>query len=224
MNRTLPIIVASMQPRCGRVRFDRFSPYFMRPDDFGLKLEPFEFYGFCYPFPQQSLKSMAYYFQDTNHEVDYLGDLAGAIAGLRKTIARWRTLWVDDNDATAPRLRLSSDGDRHVVEDTRSGAPVRIPVSQRELELLRDTERPADEEHVAASFGDTLDVVRRKRLIFSERGRVMSIVVLPDHDGVDDDHARREPTEQDLVETSAAEVTARDRELASRDVTATRAT
>jgi ribosomal peptide maturation radical SAM protein 1 len=203
------------------VRFDRFSPYFNTPDDFGLNLKPFDFYEFSYPFPEQSLNSMAYYFHDTNYEAKYLGDLAAAISSLRQIIDRWHASWVEDNAAAAPRLLLHPDAQGHVVEDTRSGALVRIPVSQRELDLLHETARPVAEEQIVERFGETLDAVRRKRLIFSERGRVMSIVAFPGDPVVGDNHERREPAPEQLATVMAA---GRERKPADRPVLAAGAT
>jgi ribosomal peptide maturation radical SAM protein 1 len=162
------------------VRFDRFSPYFTSAKEYGLDLKPFDFYEFCYPFPEQSLKQMAYYFQDTNYQAKYLNDLAGSLSSLRKAVGRWRAFWESGDAAQAPRLRLHAMPDGDVVEDTRSGQPKRIAITAEEHELLRETANPADEQQIRAKFGDTLDAVRRKRLVFSERGRVLSLVFLPD--------------------------------------------
>jgi ribosomal peptide maturation radical SAM protein 1 len=162
------------------VRFDRFSPYFTSAKEYGLDLKPFDFYEFCYPFPEQSLKQMAYYFQDTNYQAKYLNDLAGSLSSLRKAVGRWRAFWENGDAAQAPRLQLHSMPDGDVVEDTRSGQPKRIAITAEERDLLRETTNPADEQQIRARFGDTLDVVRRKRLVFSERGRVLSLVFLPD--------------------------------------------
>ena len=137
------------------VRFDRFSPYFNTPDDFGLNLKPFDFYEFCYPFPEQSLNSMAYYFHDTNYEAKYLGDLAAAISSLRQIIDRWHASWVGDNAAAAPRLLLRPDAQGHVVEDTRSGTLVRIPVSPRNSTCCTRRRAPSLRQ-IVERFGETL--------------------------------------------------------------------
>src|SRR4051812_2508867 len=44
------------------VRFDRYSPYFTRAAEYGLELEPYDFYRAIYPFGDESLANMAYYF------------------------------------------------------------------------------------------------------------------------------------------------------------------
>ncbi len=48
----------------GRVRMDRFSPYFAHPEEYGLQnVRPFEAYSHVYPFEQQVLGRLAYYFE-----------------------------------------------------------------------------------------------------------------------------------------------------------------
>jgi len=48
---------------CGRIRTDRFSPYFMRPAEYGLtKIRPVDAYHYVYPFESETLARLAYYF------------------------------------------------------------------------------------------------------------------------------------------------------------------
>ncbi|HDZ27117.1 hypothetical protein LCGC14_0669600 [marine sediment metagenome] len=48
---------------CGPIRLDRFSPYFVAPQKFGLRnLRPIAPYKYLYPFNDNSLKRIAYYF------------------------------------------------------------------------------------------------------------------------------------------------------------------
>lgn len=48
---------------CGPIRMDRFSPYFEKPEEFGLiNVRPMKPYAFLYPFPQECLMRIAYHF------------------------------------------------------------------------------------------------------------------------------------------------------------------
>ena len=48
----------------GRVRADRFSPYFERPAEFGIvNLRPNAAFAFVFPFPVDCLRRLAYYFE-----------------------------------------------------------------------------------------------------------------------------------------------------------------
>jgi ribosomal peptide maturation radical SAM protein 1 len=181
------------------VRFDRFSPYFTAAKEYGLDLKPFDFYELCYPFPEAALMNMAYYFQDTNYAATYLGALGGAISGLRASVEHWRAAWSDRDGAAPPRLALVADD---LVEDSRSGILRRIALTSAEAALLAEAVRPVDEEALAR-HGDALAGVRAKRLVFSERGRVMSLVARPRVAAGD---GRRDTTERttDLAVGAAA--------------------
>ncbi|MBV8458614.1 MAG: RiPP maturation radical SAM C-methyltransferase, partial [Acetobacteraceae bacterium] len=47
----------------GRVYADRFSPYFQRPESFGVRLKPVPAYGFVYPFDEDTISRLAYHFE-----------------------------------------------------------------------------------------------------------------------------------------------------------------
>jgi len=183
------------------VRFDRFSPYFVAPEEFHLKLEPYDFYEFCYPFPKKTLRNIAYYFQDTNYASRYVADLAVAFANLRQIVQRWRQCWASKNEALRPRLVLCSDIRGHNIEDTRSGSLIKAPLSALELALLNETVRPTDEARIADKYGKALDLVRQKQLIFTERGRVMSIVAKLGHAHTNQKGAKEENEPQVMAIT-----------------------
>ena len=49
---------------CGPIRLDRFSPYFHDPNGFGLtNVRSNPVYRYLYPFPQESLDNLAYFFE-----------------------------------------------------------------------------------------------------------------------------------------------------------------
>jgi len=55
---------------CGPLRLDRFSPYFDRPEEFGLcNVRPLTSYRYLYPFGTESLRNIAYYC-----DFDYVSD------------------------------------------------------------------------------------------------------------------------------------------------------
>lgn len=67
---------------CGPLRLDRFSPYFDHPETFGLlNLRPLAAYRFLYPFPDEALARVAYYFTfDYDPSVDPGDAAAEAVA------------------------------------------------------------------------------------------------------------------------------------------------
>ena len=118
MARWLPAIF-HLQPPSGvsRIRYDRFSPYHMRPQDFDLMLTPSRAYGYVYPLPESSLMRLAYSFEDRQRP----GHVHRAIQEgpgqreLQETVQRWNDLW----RSSRPLLQAYDDGRRLQVLDTR---------------------------------------------------------------------------------------------------------
>jgi ribosomal peptide maturation radical SAM protein 1 len=122
MVRWLPAVF-HLQPPSGlnRVRYDRFSPYHMRPGDFGLRLRPSRAYAYVYPLPEKSLMRLAYSFED----LDDAGHVHRGVhsqpgqSALQDVLAEWNRLW----RGARPELRVSAEDKRLKVYDTRPGAP-----------------------------------------------------------------------------------------------------
>lgn len=49
------------------VRFDRYSPYYYEAEKYHLDLRPLDFYALIYPFPEEDLRNLAYYFHGPEH-------------------------------------------------------------------------------------------------------------------------------------------------------------
>ncbi|HYW09384.1 MAG TPA: RiPP maturation radical SAM C-methyltransferase, partial [Longimicrobium sp.] len=94
------------------VRFDRYSPYFVRAEEYGLKLMPLDYYPLVYPFPAEVLGTMAYYFADRNYTAKYFTNVARMQGKLRERIDRWKALWSHQDGTPRPELflRASADG------------------------------------------------------------------------------------------------------------------
>jgi ribosomal peptide maturation radical SAM protein 1 len=124
MAKWLPAIF-HLQPPTGvsRVRYDRFSPYHMRPQDFGLTLEPSRAYSYVYPLPKESLMRLAYSFQDSGrprHVHRGLSDQPGQLE-LQEVVWQWNEIWRNSR----PVLQAYDEGDRVLFFDTRPCASQR---------------------------------------------------------------------------------------------------
>jgi hypothetical protein len=121
----------------GRVRLDRFSPYFADPTGWGMSNpRPHRAFGYVYPFPQDVLARMAYYFEydyaDGRNPMDY-------VAPVLKAFDRWRQLqgtvtlrWWDRSDGVL------------ILNDTRPCATAfqrRLTGLERQIYLHCDTGR-----------------------------------------------------------------------------------
>ena len=135
MAEMLPSLYHLAPPRgCGRVRSDRFSPYFTHPEAFGIaNLRPSAAFAHVFPFPPAALARLAYYFDfdyaDGRRVEEYVGPLLERVAGLREL-------------AGVVALSMSDRGDGVLLfHDTRPGAAVfqrRLSGLARErLSLLR---------------------------------------------------------------------------------------
>jgi ribosomal peptide maturation radical SAM protein 1 len=156
------------------VRFDRFSPYFNQSDEYNLDLEPLDYHELVYPFGDEVVANMAYYFRDRNIEAPYQRDLAGHLAHMRGAVARWRARW--ESAEGAPRLRLVQDDLGWLVEDGRSGHMVEHELEERDVEFLRAAERAIPVETARQTYPESYEYMTELGLLFEERGRVMCLV------------------------------------------------
>lgn len=159
------------------VRFDRFSPYFRESRNYGLRLEPLDYYGLCYPFPENAIRNMAYYFQDMNFDAGYARDVALWLNELRALTDQWRRRSGTADGLLPPRLALRHGEGGSVVEDTRLGYLLELPVGAAEVAALRAAIEPVEETGLREAHGEAVGRLLQKGLLFQERGRVMSLVL-----------------------------------------------
>jgi ribosomal peptide maturation radical SAM protein 1 len=166
------------------VRFDRYSPYFMRADEYGLKLQPLEFYEMVYPFPPESIFQLAYFFSDENVFAEYAIDAGMWIGQLRERVNAWRERWPVTKTSEPPVLRFES-ADSTVIVDTRSKSMVRHDVGAAGRVVIESlSSKPRRTEDVARLLADQdIDVAKEienlteRELLFEENGRRLSLVL-----------------------------------------------
>ena len=84
----------------GRIRLDRFSPYFQDPASLGMvKVRPMEIYKYLYPLPEPDLSDIAYFFDydyaDTVDPSAYIGPIENRVAAWREAHAGGASLVSD---------------------------------------------------------------------------------------------------------------------------------
>jgi ribosomal peptide maturation radical SAM protein 1 len=172
----LPCAVHLQPPGIDRIQFHRFSPYQMRPRDFGLTLAPFHSYAAVYPVSGTDLADLAYYHQDVARRpaVEVMRERPGLKATVR-IIALWNRAWLA-SDESKPVLLLQRRADGSgVVMDTRPGFAGRHMLSAAEVDLLDACDAIRAEaalEDVAA-----LDRLDRLGLVLRQGGNVLSLVL-----------------------------------------------
>ena len=180
-------LLAHLPPPTGvyPVRFDRYSPYFVKADEYGLDLQPLDFYPLIYPFPEESLTQLAYYFTDTRIGADYALAASKWIGRLRERVNRWKGCW--SNGGLPPQLFLRREGNENVIYDSRSGKADEYTISDVSAKMLHSMEiKPRDLVDVGREFTSVagFDVekemayLREKGLVFEEKGRFLTVALI----------------------------------------------
>lgn len=127
MAETLPLL-HHLSPTSNmiKIRFDRFSPFFNQPQDWGLELRPAPMYALIYDLPATEIARLAYFFEDArrgdidrNPILKMLLRRDGLIA-CRKAQLRWRAA---ARNPEPPRLEMrhaKGAGGALVITDTRA--------------------------------------------------------------------------------------------------------
>ena len=123
------------------IRYDRYSPYFTQRDTYNLELTPMDFYSLIYPFSEQDIDGLAYFFQDISM-TSYLGNAIAWVSPLNEHVEKWRHSW--NGNGERPRLDLESKQDGTLaIFDSRFGTAQRIDVDGELEILLRRLSSPA---------------------------------------------------------------------------------
>jgi magnesium-protoporphyrin IX monomethyl ester (oxidative) cyclase len=167
-----------------KVRVDRFSPYFMQPQQYGLALTPKAFYRFVYPFDDRTLFDLAYYFDD-----EHAGGAAYAEAAakwqpiLHGLVSTWNRVWNVQDIATRPALFAQRRGDRYHLHDSRHEAVIEREVCPDTFEALKLLVKPTRlqdlleglERNGCTNAHVIVGELREQRLLFEEGDRVIGL-------------------------------------------------
>jgi ribosomal peptide maturation radical SAM protein 1 len=163
------------------VRFDRYSPYFKQAKEYGLDLKPLPFYNLTYPFDEESLRHMAYYFGDQNYRAAYLQATAEYIVRLQQLIEVWKQRW---KSGLAPALYRQHRDGKEIISDSRSSEEKTYELSDLSAQILACLSRRKSVTELRAAFRDVTETeltdeltwLMDRNLIFDEEDRYMSIV------------------------------------------------
>ena len=167
------------------VRFDRYSPYFMNFKEYGLDLHPVDFYRLIYPFGQESLNRMAYYFTDGNLNASYMTKMVRWIDELKGKYEVWRSRWLELDGKLAPKLFFKEIESSNIVYDSRSGVAVEHALGETALRLLHYLDAPRRLNDIFAKFGNhpqseiekEIGLIKELGLAFQENDRLLSLVL-----------------------------------------------
>jgi ribosomal peptide maturation radical SAM protein 1 len=180
-----------LQPPTGvaRVRYDRFSPYQMRPGDFGLTLVPSRTYPYVYPLPHEALMRLAYSFEDKGrprHMHRGLSDDPGQ-QELREVVRQWNEVWRNSRSV----LQVYDDGSALQFFDTRPCAMQRSWIAEGlEADVYRlcdSAQSPsallqqlsAQREVSPPEFQAAIDHLVELKVLLSLNGKLLGLAVSP---------------------------------------------
>ncbi len=169
---------------CFPVRFDRYSPYFSNPEEHGLELKPFEFYQFIYPFSQDSITNLAYYFQQSTYSSDFAVQISKHISNLKSGVSQWRARWKQDSDDSTgihPQLYFE---DKNRVYDSRTGNSQHIEISDKSRYVLDQLNKARSIPSLTTStlgvddlvIEDELEHLTSLGLVFEDEGKYLNLV------------------------------------------------
>ncbi len=126
----LPLIFHLQPPAAGEltaIRYNRFSPYFEKPEQFGINLVPNWAYQHTYPHDTVRRAQQAYYFNDTRDAANSARPWTRpGVRAVNERIREWTELFIDHESAPiatmrhdAPILVARPSGEHLIIRDTR---------------------------------------------------------------------------------------------------------
>jgi hypothetical protein len=184
--RELPLLVHLPAPQgLYTIHFNRYSPYHMHPERWGLDLVPIDSYALVFPFPPEAIANIAYEFNDQNLQGDYLQALLRWIDPVQDKVRAWQRMWDEENPAPQPHLYMHTKSGETWIYDSRFGDVREYPISPAVRRLLLHLE---DTHRIASLAGDLASVegldldrdlafVQERGLLFEEDEKVLSLVL-----------------------------------------------
>lgn len=166
------------------VRFDRYSPYFVQAKQYGLDLHPLDYYNLIYPFDQESLAKLAYYFADLDLTSKYFITMARWITKIREKVNPWVSSWSPSNKNPRPKLYFKEGGSGTIIYDSRSNPVTEHEVGKICRDILEFLNKPQRLNELKNEFGQIpgfnleqeIRNLHKKGLIFEESDRYLNLV------------------------------------------------
>lgn len=175
--------VSHLQPPSSmvRIRYDRFSPYYVNPDQYGIKsMSPNKSYAYVYPISEREMRDLAYFFEDySDHDRGSL-DLPG-LERVKQYVLKWRDLFaarerpalvmiegergtvIWDSRPVAEQSLIVLEGLSHIVHQA-CRRPRSLDALLRELENVRPDE-----------LQETVCNLVEQKLVLTLGGRLLSL-------------------------------------------------
>lgn len=154
--------------------YHRFSPYHMRPDDYGVAHQPGPAYPMVYPLPAEELRDLAYFFVDAPGSGRNNEEGPG-LTRVRALVKSWHHRF-----AAGVRLHMRDTGEALEIVDTRSvarRADHRLTGEERLVYLACDTNQtgPGLQRQLGFEVQPHLDRLERDRLVLRQGARYLAL-------------------------------------------------
>ncbi len=171
-------------PNCTRLRVDRFSPYFERGEELGLRVtEPLQFYHHIYDVADEARNRLAYFFQ-----AEYLDgrDPDSYIKPVQDVTERWRAATAD---AYRKLWYLKGPGFVVVHDQRPNTGPARYVLEDVEAQIYLAAEEGATAAAIAQRVGhgldaeevrEFLDELADARLVYREGQKYLALAIAPE--------------------------------------------
>lgn len=166
------------------IRYDRYSHYFNNQERYGLDLRPYDFYRLTYPFSEDALQNLAYYFVDQHFQAPHAVAMGKWIDEIRRRVALWQQRWDGKQGDGPPQLYFRSKGNAPAIYDSRPQPAVEHRVSEIGTKILERLTTPADMKTLTAALQDIspeeleheIAFLKQQQVIFQENERFFSLV------------------------------------------------
>ena len=168
--------------RVTQIRYERFSPYHVAPEKYGLSLKPNRYYSYIYPLETSQLQDLAYFFEDeTALALPRTGERPDeASRPGRRALEEWVDHWIRIYWKGNPLiLSMRDENERLMIIDTRPCALQRVVhLEGREREVYLECDTPK----ARKSFSDqeVVDSLVQRKLMLELDGKVLSLAVRGD--------------------------------------------
>jgi magnesium-protoporphyrin IX monomethyl ester (oxidative) cyclase len=184
----LPRVSHLQPPGIDRIQFHRFSPYQMRPAQYGLELAPFPTYRAVYPVPDAELEHLAYYFIDPRRvPAREALEVRPGLKRVIRQIALWNRTWLAPHVDRPVLIRRIDASGAVSVEDTRPGfGPRCVSLGDLAAAVLLAAGPIATEasllRHLGpgvtpAALGDALAELDRLALVLRQGDRILALTL-----------------------------------------------
>lgn len=125
------------------VEFHRYSKYFNEQKKYGLKLKPDIMYHYMYPFKNEILMNIAYYFEDIAGAVNENCQIDSELGEeVEELVEVWRKRFNGQDGSLKASLHFKEASNENTVVDTRSGQLLEFELDEVQFNILQLLKHP----------------------------------------------------------------------------------